>query len=153
MLIVESPAVELTPRICSSAFPSWPLACTERPGTARDRSSRLAIAVLFNIAPDNTDILTGTAFRFSERFCAVTTISSRDPELFEDAGPVDVACAGSADAVAAKHVMIAVEHRSRLKLREPLVTDMPPILRRLSRNGSSFVARETIPKMPEPLRH
>src|SRR5271168_4462531 len=97
----------------------------ERPATARDRSSRLLIAVLFNIAPDNTDMLAGTALRFSERFCAVTTISSREPASF------DVAWAGSADAVAAKHIMIAVEHVSRLKLREPLVTDMPPIFRKL----------------------
>ena len=125
----------------------------ERPATARDRSSRLLIAVLFNVAPDNTDMLAGTALRFSERFCAVTTTSSRESELFGEAGSLDVACAGSADAVAAKHIMIAVEHMSRLKLRELLVTDMPPVLRRLSRNGSSFVARETIPKMPEPLRH
>src|ERR1700722_6286276 len=125
----------------------------ERPATARDRSSKLLIAVLLSIAPDNTDMLAGTTLRFSERFCAVTTISSREFELFAEAGSFDVACAGSADAVAAKHIMIAVEHVSRLKLREPLVTDMPPILMRLSRNGSSFVAQETIPKTPEPLRH
>src|SRR5579859_7226611 len=103
----------------------------DRPATARDRSSTLAIAVLFNIAPDNTDMLTGTAFRFSERFCAVTTISSRESELSAEAGAFDVAWAGSA-AVAAKHMMIAVEPMSRLKLREPLVTDTPPILGRLS---------------------
>src|SRR5271154_1918374 len=111
----------------------------ERPATARDRSSRLLIAVLFNIAPDNTDMLAGTALRFSERFCAVTTISSREPELSGEAASFDVAWAGSADAVAAKHIMIAVEHVSRLKLREPLVTDMPPIFRKLSGNGSSFL--------------
>src|ERR1700743_2834185 len=99
----------------------------ERPATARDRSSTLLIAVLFSVAPDSTDMLAGTAFRFSERFCAVTTISSRASELFAEAGAFDVACAGSADAVAAKHRMIAVEHVNRLKLREPWVTALAPI--------------------------
>jgi hypothetical protein len=82
----------------------------------------LAIAVLFNNAPDNTDMLAGTAFRFSERFCEVTTISCRESELFAEAGSFDAACTGSADAVAAQQIMIAVEHMSRVKLRETLVT-------------------------------
>jgi hypothetical protein len=63
---------------------------------------------------------------------------------FEEAGAGEVACAGSADAVAAKHRLIAVEQVSSLKLREALVTNTPPFFVRLSGTAPALSRRKPL---------
>src|SRR6266850_926236 len=102
-------------------------------GALAARSARLLTPVLAIVAAVKAVIAMGVRSRFSARFCAVTTISSRAPVAVLSSGGESANAAASI-----KHAIAAATHANNLRIAPPIIVVTPAAKSRIERPQRSW---------------